>query len=210
MKFQYNPPFIVKKIFRKYYWNTTNGEILLTFDDGPNPGTTEVILDILDKENIKAIFFCVGSNVSKHPVLTENIIKQGHIIANHTYNHQDVLFYNRRTEKEIKSFNSLLNDLFDYKVEYFRPPHGRFGIRLAGVLESFNLHNVMWSLLTYDYKNDINIVKFALQNYLASDSIVVFHDSKKSKDVIKESIKILVDISKMQDFKIGVPWECLK
>ena len=51
----------------------------------------------------------------------------------------------------------------------------------------------MWSLLTYDYKNDINIVKFAINNYLNSNSIIVLHDSNKSKNIIADSIKYIVE-----------------
>jgi len=65
-------------------------------------------------------------------------------------------------------------------------------------------------LLTYDYKNDINIVKFALRKYLKSNSIIVLHDSNKSKDIIKDSINIIIEETNKKNYKIGTPSECLK
>ena len=73
-----------------------------------------------------------------------------------------------------------------------------------------NLKAVMWSLLTYDYKNDFNIVKFAVRKYLEKNSIIVLHDSLKSKNIILESINYIVEESSRRGFQIGVPAECLK
>jgi hypothetical protein len=69
---------------------------------------------------------------------------------------------------------------------------------------------VMWSLLTYDYKNDFDVVKFAVSKYLRSNSIVVLHDNNKSKDVIKDSINFIADEAARKGYSIGEPIECLK
>ena len=66
MKYLYDPPGILKVMFSGFYWNTNNNKILLTFDDGPNPETTEIILKRLSEEKIKAMFFCVGENIKKY------------------------------------------------------------------------------------------------------------------------------------------------
>lgn len=211
MKYKYNPPTILKKFFHEFYWDTTNNKILLTFDDGPVPDTTEIVLSELSKHQIKAIFFCVGDNIRKYPELTNIILSEGHSIGNHTFNHKILrtLSYNEKIN-QIKSFNKLLQEQFGYRVNYFRPPHGRFQLTTNRLLKQNNLKNVMWSLLTYDYKNNFELVKFAVTNFLEKDSIVVLHDSIKSKNIIRDSISFIVDEAVRKNYKIGAPSECLK
>ena len=88
MRAKYNPPYFVKKLFSNFIWETSNDKILLTFDDGPTEGATLKILNNLREKKIKAIFFCVGDNIKKHPELAEKILEDGHTIANHTMNHK--------------------------------------------------------------------------------------------------------------------------
>ena len=67
---------IYKKIFPSVFWNfseTKTKKIFLTFDDGPNSEVTTRVLDILDKYNAKATFFCLGENVEKHPELYKSL-----------------------------------------------------------------------------------------------------------------------------------------
>lgn len=80
---------LIKRLFSNQIWDLPNTEkkIYLTFDDGPNPGTTEWILDVLKKHGIRATFFCLGDNIHKHPNLFQKILSEGHVIGNHTYNH---------------------------------------------------------------------------------------------------------------------------
>lgn len=211
LKYKYNPPVLLKKIFHQFYWNTTNNKILLTFDDGPIPESTEIILEVLAKHRIKALFFCVGDNVKKYPELAKNILSEGHTIGNHTFNHKILkTLSNQEKIFQIKSFNELLENDFNYKVKYFRPPHGRFQLGTNLLINEFNLKNVMWSLLTYDYKNSFELVKFAVTNFMKKDSIIVLHDSIKSKNIISDSIEFIVEHSVEKKFSFGEPSECLK
>lgn len=210
-KYLYDPPLLVKKMFYNFQWSTISSKILLTFDDGPNPNTTEKILKELENHSVKAVFFCVGENLEKFPSIAAEIISQGHSIGNHTQKHQKLT---KLSKKEIISsidkVQYFTQENLDYKIKYFRPPHGRFTLGLKNIISERELTNVMWSLLTYDYKNDLNIVKFAVNNYLNTNSIVVLHDSIKSKDIITDSIKYIVENTQKNNYQIGTPAECLK
>ena len=211
MKFMYNPPFLIKKIFNVFQWDSIAAKPLITFDDGPNPKTTEIILNELNKHKIKTIFFCVGENLERYESLAKEIISEGHEIGNHTYKHKRI--YRQAKNDVIESIGKVQNiaeEKLNYKIKYFRPPYGNYDLRTNSLLKKFGLQNVMWSLLTYDYKNDINIVKFALRKYLKSNSIIVLHDSNKSKDIIKDSINIIIEETNKKNYKIGTPSECLK
>jgi peptidoglycan/xylan/chitin deacetylase (PgdA/CDA1 family) len=128
-KYWYNPPALIKKLFKEFYWQTNNNKILLTFDDGPNPGTTEKILELLSSLNIKALHFCIGNNIKKHPGLTNELISEGHTIGNHTLSHKFLTRITTEAAKvELEHVNSILADEFNYNVKYMRPPYGRFNL----------------------------------------------------------------------------------
>src|SRR3989338_10418032 len=87
------------------YWHCDSGQnkIALTFDDGPNNPYTKKVLDILNFYNIKATFFLIGKYVEDFPEITQRIIKEGHAIGNHTYNHLELRFETRQViTEEIK------------------------------------------------------------------------------------------------------------
>jgi peptidoglycan/xylan/chitin deacetylase (PgdA/CDA1 family) len=210
MKYKYDPPFLVKKIFNDFRWNTNNGKVLLTFDDGPNPVTTEIILQKLYDEKIKAIFFCVGENVQKYPELVQQIKDAGHTFGNHTFNHKILnKISNDEKDFQISSVNRIFKNQFDIKLRYFRPAHGRFQLSTSSLMRKHQLKNVMWSLLTYDYKNDLSIIKFAVDKYLNHNSIIVLHDSNKSKNIISDSISFIADEVKKRSYQFGEADECL-
>ncbi len=211
MRYLYNPPVVVKKIFNDFQWNTLNKKILLTFDDGPNIETTERILDTLNLFGQKAIFFCVGNNIKNNPSLVDLILSDGHEIGNHTFNHKKIdKLRTFKLHEEIDSVSSILKEKHNYCPKYFRPPYGRFNFLTSKILKEKKLRNVMWSLFTFDYKNDLNVVKFVIKNYLEKDSIVVFHDNLKSKEVIIKALDFLFDEVSKNNFEIGIPAECLK
>ena len=211
MKAFYTPPKILQKMFPNFMWESKVNKILLTFDDGPNPGTTEMILERLSKYSIKALFFCVGENIKKHPHLIEKIITEGHTVGNHSYSHKNIIFMSKsKIDEQIKLCSNTIQEYCRSSPAYFRPPHGRLNLQTNSFMKKHRLTNVMWSLLTYDYKNDLNIVKLAVQNYITKNSIIVLHDSNKSKDIICASIDFIVEEADKRGFKFGETSECLK
>jgi len=211
LKYLFNPPSLIKFFFKDFYWQTSNGKILLTFDDGPTETATPKILQILKKNNIKAAFFCVGENVIKYPDLVRQMINEGHLIGNHTMKHKLLgKIIPAEALQEIKSFNILLKEKFNYDVNYLRPPHGRFNLRTNRLLKKLDIKCVMWNLLSHDYENNFETVKYGIDRFLSSSSIIVFHDSAKSESIIEDSIQYTINKAAGKKFHFGDPEECLK
>ncbi len=171
-------PAILKKIFPNLIWeiSTKEKEIYLTFDDGPHPEITPLVLKALDEYDAKATFFCVGDNAMKYPETFKLILSKGHTVGNHSYDHlngwkvsNNDYFVN--IEKANKFIESNL----------FRPPNGRIVPSQIKILkEKYSI--IMWSVLTCDFDKKVS-KKQCLKNSISgtkSGSIVVFHDSLKS------------------------------
>ena len=211
MSFRYRPPFIVQKLFGNFIWKTSNNKILLTFDDGPTETATLKILSVLSKNKIKVVFFCVGNNIKQQLELTQKILQDGHTIANHTMNHKLINKISREEAvNELKSFNDLMKEKFNYQVKYFRPPHGRFNLKTNNILNELNLKCVMWNLLSYDFENKIEKVKYAIDKFLKENSIIVFHDNTKSSEIIEEALNYTINNAVKKGYQFGEPEDCLK
>ncbi len=154
--------------------------IYLTFDDGPVPEVTPEVLDILEKRNAKATFFCVGENVKRHPEVFARVTAAGHSIGNHTYNHLNGWI----TSPGAYSINvERCTELF--QTQLFRPPYGRFTPGQYFLLRK-KYRFILWSLLSGDFHRNTSPDQ-CLQNVLknaTSGSIVVFHDSIKAKEKV--------------------------
>jgi peptidoglycan/xylan/chitin deacetylase (PgdA/CDA1 family) len=180
-------------IFPKAVWrmDPTEKAVYLTFDDGPIPEATPFILDTLKQYDVKATFFMVGDNVSKHPELYQRIKEEGHQVGNHTHNHLGAFKHWTVTYivNTIKA-NKLIH------ARLFRPPHGimRWS-EYYWLGKHFRI--VMWDLVTRDYSKWLTAedVLNNVKKYARNGSIITFHDSLKSIDklhyALPESIKWL-------------------
>ena len=170
-------------LFRMLYphaeWrgNTKEKVVYLTFDDGPIPGVTPWVLDLLDKYGIKATFFLVGDNVRKHPEEFRMILERGHRVGNHTFNHVKGTSYTAPAYiANVEKANELIQS------DLFRPPHGWLGYRPYHALRR-RYRIIMWDLVTRDYSKHLNgeQVFGKLKHYVRNGSIITFHDSLKSE-----------------------------
>ena len=195
-------PTIFRHFFRNLIWRKCPSEkiIYLTLDDGPVPEVTPQVLDILDKYNVKATFFCVGQNVEKNQELYADILQRGHRVGNHTYSH-------------IKGF-SLPNSVYlddvakaatVIKSHLFRPPYGQIGRSQAKLL-SAQYEIIMWDLITHDYNQNLTAKK-VLRNvtrYSRNGSIVVFHDSIKAKQNVLTVLPMALEFWRKEGYSFGV------
>lgn len=132
--------------------SVSTNEVLLTFDDGPDSTTTPLILDILKKHNVKAIFFAIGSKVENNKDIVRRIINEGHLVGNHSYHHQ-TFFAFLKTEKviaEIAQVDNLLAECTDEPIRYFRPPIGYTNPKIKRGIDASNKIIVGWSFRSYD------------------------------------------------------------
>lgn len=179
-------PKLLKALYPNLIWDyhTHKGVVYLTFDDGPIPEVTPYVLEVLAKYQIKATFFCIGDNVQKNPGVFKEIIKAGHAIGNHTFNHLN----GWKTDKNNYQQNTLACEPY-FKTNLFRPPYGRIKRSQIKLLqEKFKI--VMYDVLSGDFDQKSSPEK-CYQNVLKNSSdgaIIVFHDSLKAYANLKESL----------------------
>ena len=189
-------PEIIKPLASSFIWDIPHvvNEVFITFDDGPIPEVTPYVLDILAEYNAKATFFCVGANAEKNPELLERLLREGHAIGNHTWEHENgwktaQFGYLRSVMQADEVLNSSL----------FRPPYGRITKQQADALKKrFSL--IMWDVLSGDFDTNISPAQ-CLKNVTENTrpgSIIVFHDSIKAKDnvlsVLPDFLRFLNDM----------------
>ena len=201
-------PTAARRLFPAALWKvrTREKKLYLTFDDGPIPEATPLVLDELRKYNAKATFFCIGKNVAANPDLYQRIIAEGHLIGNHTYDHlngwqvQNEPYYENIEQcaaqleaselvhanasngnKSSNNYEDAHND--EDPPRFFRPPYGKLTLSQYNKLKK-QYQIVMWDVLSFDF--DLKVTKEqVLENVLSSTvsgSIIVFHDSLKAMD----------------------------
>lgn len=99
-------------------------KVALTFEDGPHPGSTPRILDVLRDLGARATFFVVGRRVAQHPDLVERIAEEGHLIGNHSFDHHPfaVLGRERYWEDQLERLDFLVERITGLHLAWFRPP----------------------------------------------------------------------------------------
>jgi len=126
---------------------TVNLIVALTFDDGPLPGSTQNILSILAKSNVKATFFLIGSAIIQNSKEASLIHKAGHEIGNHSYSHKRmVLMDYKKVAFEIEKTNEVIRDLGYKNQIYFRPPYGRKLFTLPYYLSRNDIVTITWDI----------------------------------------------------------------
>ena len=191
MDFLYKPPKIIRSLFPDIIWENDKEGIILTIDDGPSDNTFRV-LDALDKHKIKAIFFCTGKNIENHFREFSAIVKAGHRVENHGYNHERLLFKGKGTNyKEIERTNEIIKEVTGKKPDLFRPPYGLFNLHTRSAAKENGMKIMLWSFLTGDHTQNFALVRRLIDSYLERKSIIVMHDNKKSSVIFDQSLEYI-------------------
>ncbi len=178
-------PWYLKSVYPSLVWDMPKQNTLyLTFDDGPVPGVTDKILQILASYEARATFFCIGDNVQKHPDLFHSVSTAGHAIGNHTFHHVNGWKTNTAEYvQEADDCDALTGSML------FRPPYGRISYQQIQELKK-KYAIIMWDVLSGDF--DLQLTPDQCAHNVtanASDgSIIVFHDSEKAKERVLNAL----------------------
>lgn len=154
--------------------------VALTFDDGPSRTQTGPLLDFLKSENIKAVFFVLGSLIATADgkKLMQRAHAEGHLIGNHSYTHPDLTKLSRaKVESELRRTHDLIVGIAG-KCIFFRPPYGAANSNVRAVAAQLGYHTVLWNVDTLDWKYKDNRWVTTAINQIKSRSncIVLNHD----------------------------------
>lgn len=174
---------------RKRFQSRPEG-ILLTFDDGPDPRYTPQLLDLLDEFQVKAVFFCLGRKVRRHPEIAHDILKRGHQVALHGASHLNAWW---ATPKQVKR-NFIIGQRQMSRVglnpKLYRPPYGR-----TNLLDDSTTLKTYWTKLFHDWdiKSQDKMLR-QMKQASRPGEIFLLHDGTEGRaktDMPLEMMKVL-------------------
>lgn len=150
-------------------------EIALTFDDGPHPKWTPLLLEGLKQRGVFVTFFVIGESAKKYPKLIQQMEAQGHQIGNHTYSHVQLTRCPvSHALSQIQKTQEVIQSITKKTPKFIRPPFGSWNEVLA---EKTSLTAVLWDVDPYDWKNqDCRKIVDSIKAQTKDQSIILLHD----------------------------------
>lgn len=160
--------------YKEYVKKRDRKAVALTFDDGPNPQTTPVALELLKKYKAKGTFFMVGRSVAGNEDLIKQVVAEGHQIGNHSWDHPVLTKLSlEKAKKQINDTTEALKKASGQDVHVMRPPYGAInGAIQAAVDQSF----ILWDIDTLDWKNRNTASIMKEVRKAQPGSIILMHD----------------------------------
>lgn len=169
--------------------------VALTFDDGPDNQSTPDLLDLLRAERVPVTFFCIGRNVTAQPELTARIVREGHLLANHTYSHSNAtnFFGVEKLVEEMTRTQSAIRDAAAVTPAFFRPPMGLSNPRVFKAATAVGLKVIGWTARGFDTQCSTphRIVRRILRG-VEPGAIILLHDGKIPADRLLATVKLLL------------------
>ncbi|MDT8401615.1 MAG: polysaccharide deacetylase family protein [Bacteroidales bacterium] len=174
------------------------GKVYLTFDDGPTPGSTETIIEILKENGVgTAVFFCNGSNILKYPEQALMISDNAYSVANHGYLHLD----GWKSNQSSYISNCIKGSELSGSV-FYRPPYGHLSIPQYIRLKK-SMKIVFWDLLLHDYNTGLGVdyIMSKTSRLIRPGSVIVLHD--KGNKTTPEVLKKLIVLCRSRGYDFG-------
>jgi peptidoglycan-N-acetylmuramic acid deacetylase len=198
----------MQKTMEKYQAFTldTSGEkvLYLTFDCGYEyENLTFRVLDTLKENGVTATFFCTLDHIKKEPELISRMIKQGHIVGNHSTTHPSFATITReKMAKEIEETENYLRENFGYSAKYFRFPAGEYNESALELVGSLGYRSVFWSVAYDDWDTtkvrgkDYTIDK--VMSRLHPGAVILLHSVSKDN---AEALGDIIDMARAQGYR---------
>ncbi len=181
--------------------------IALTFDDGPDPKVTPLILDILKKNNVKATFFVLGKAAKRHPMLLRRIAAEGHAIGNHSWTHGKVKTKDQAVWELIRT-NQAVTFATGNCPTVFRPPYGIQDGEYAAQAKAMGMASVLWTAIDGDTVTKSPEKMLAYVGTPKSGEIILCHDGP-GKSATPPMVSLLVAKLKKKGYEFATVPELL-
>jgi peptidoglycan-N-acetylglucosamine deacetylase len=169
-----------------YYVQTTEPVVAFTFDDGPGPFWTKMVLDILDDHQVPATFFVVGRNLDAHRDLVRGRLDR-HEVGNHSWSHPDLAELDlSRVRRQITRTHEMVHSVTGREPNLLRPPYGHLGGSTLLAADSLGYDVVLWSHQTHEagYRSNPEAQVRDIVDHATPGSIVLAHDVGDSNRLI--------------------------
>ncbi|MET7463576.1 polysaccharide deacetylase family protein [Nonomuraea sp. NPDC005501] len=178
--------------------------LALTFDDGPGK-YTGTLLDVLEREHVKATFFLMGKHVEQIPAVVRRTVAEGHAIGNHTYSHPSLpTLLDQEIIDEMRLTQDVVQNVTGRRLRMFRPPYGHTDARVLGLAGSQDLSQVLWTGTTLDWKlRDPAKIKAAVLRLAKRDGVILMHDTVPQ--TVRAMPAILKELKKQGYHLVTVP-----
>lgn len=174
-------------------FQTSDKEIVISFDDGPLPQYTSDILGILKANEVPACFFCIGKRVLENADLIKQIHQQGHIIGNHSFSHNNLfdLWPSKKMLADMRKMDEAVFAAIGLRPKLFRPPYGVMNPNLKKAIKQGRYIPIGWNMRSFDtMAKDPQVLLKKLIAALKPGTIYLFHDSMQvTAAVLPEFLK---------------------
>ncbi|MBU1775710.1 MAG: polysaccharide deacetylase family protein, partial [Gammaproteobacteria bacterium] len=160
------------------------GKVAITIDDGPDPEVTPKVLDILDRYQARATFFCIGRLAAQYPDLCREIVRRGHQVENHSMSHNWYfsLLDPWSIHREVRDAQGTLSAITGQVPRFFRATAGLRNPELEPVLAHCGLQLCSWSKRGFDTQvRDTDAVFNSLTQDLRGGDILLLHDGSAAR-----------------------------
>ena len=189
--------------------------VALTFDDGPYPGSTDQVLDVLEENNARATFYVCGWHFEheKNQDILRRMAALGCEIGNHTWSHRNLLKQNYVSVRyEVKNTNDIIYQIAGVHPRTLRPPGGRYNYEAIRVARENGMAVVLWSQSGNVHESDPSRIAQNVEKQIVDGKelhdgdIILLHDSQTN---MVDAVKIIVPQLIQEGYQLVTVWELL-
>ncbi|MBI3881406.1 MAG: polysaccharide deacetylase family protein [Verrucomicrobia bacterium] len=187
--------------------------VALTFDDGPDARSTPALLDLLRDAKVLAAFFCVGERVTANTELAARIVREGHLLENHSYAHHNTtnFFTVARLREELEMAQAAIAKATGVAPTMFRPPMGLSNPRVFRAAKLVNLRVIGWTVRSLDTMTDeAETIVARIKRRLEPGAIILLHDGNIPPERLLPTVKSLLDTLRTLGYEVVKLDELLK
>ena len=172
---------------------TMDKKIAITFDDGPNPDYTQMLLTGLKERGVHATFFLLGKEVEKYPEIVAEIHADGHLIGTHSYEHVNLKnLCDSAAIEQVDKTNTAIHEITGEYPEYIRPP---FGCWKSNLDYDTKMIEVLWDVDPLDWKtSNSDVIAKRVIDKVQENDIILLHDASESS--VNAAFKIIDALQK--------------